>query len=83
MIGNLPLPDISLVIIIKLKIGRNIIYVHEFISKLEFLIHEIFVEVEGHAFKQMVSTYANVTMRTHQMRRTSLGQSTFSKGQYV
>ena len=54
MIGNLPLPDISLVIIIKLKIGRNIIYVHEFISKLEFLIHEIFVEVEEHAFKQII-----------------------------
>jgi len=54
MLGNLPLPDISLVIIINLKIGRNIVYVHEVISKLEFLIDEIFVEVEGHAFKQII-----------------------------
>jgi len=32
---------------------------------------------------QMESTYANVTMRTKQMRRTSLEQCTFPKGQYV
>ena len=54
MLGNLPLPDISLVIIIKLEIGRNIVYVHEVISMLEFLIYKIFVEFEGHIFQQIV-----------------------------